>query len=96
MKTLSVLILQMNSLHQVPSYVWLAVALVAVYAVMNYREKFQPEFLDQGNVVRTQEKAKSSYDQSTNAVAIDGRFAAPPIQGMQSPFRVNMFNAFIP
>jgi hypothetical protein len=96
MKTLSVLILQMSWLHQVPTYVWLGVALLVVFVVMKQRSGFQSEFLDQGNVVRTQEKAKSSYDQSTNAVHIDGRFDAPPVQGMESPFRVNMFNSYIP
>ena len=79
-------------------FVYLGAALVLVLIAVGYfgRETFQPEFLDQSNVQRTQAKAKSSYDQSTNAVRPDGRFDAPPIQGMKSPFRVNMWDSYIP
>lgn len=79
-------------------FVYLGAALVLVLIAVGYfgREGYQPEFLEQSNVRRTQAKAKSSYDQSTNAVRPDGRFEAPPIQGMKSPFRVNMFDAYIP
>ncbi len=79
-------------------FVYLGAALLLVLIVVGYfgRETFQPEFLDQSNVERTQAKAKSSYDQSTNAVRPDGRFEAPPIQGMKSPFRVNVWDSYIP
>ncbi len=79
-------------------FVYLGVGLVLVLMAVGYfsRETFQPEFLDQSNVERTQTKAKSSYDQSTNAVRPDGRFEAPPIQGMKSPFRVNIWDSYIP
>lgn len=79
-------------------FVYLGAALVLVLMAVGYfgREGYQPEFLDQSNVQRTQAKAKSSYDQSTNAVRPDGRFEAHPIQGMKSPFRVNMFDSYIP
>lgn len=74
------------------------VGVVVVLAAVSYfsREHYVPEFLDQTNVKRTQEKSVSSYDQSTNAVKINGHFDAPPIQGMESPFRVNQFNSYIP
>jgi hypothetical protein len=80
------------------NFVYLGAALVLVLIAVGYfgRETFQPEFLDQSNVQRTQAKPKSSYDQSTNAVRPDGRFDAPPIQGMKSPFRVNMWDSYIP
>jgi len=84
------------SIHDIPPWVAVAVGLMVVYALIKYTEGFQPEFLDQGNVIRTQETTKSSYAQQTNAVPVDGRFAAPPIQGTESPFRVNMFNSYIP
>ena len=79
-------------------FAYFGAALVLVLMAVRYfgRETFQPEFLDQSNVQRTQAKAKSSYDQSTNAVRPDGRFEAPPIQGMKSPFRVNMWDSYIP
>ena len=86
----------MSWIHNLPPWVAVAVGLMVVYALIKYTEGFQPEFLDQGNVIRTQETAKSSYAQRTNAVPVDGRFAAPPIQGIESPFRVNMFNSYIP
>jgi len=77
--------------------VWLALgfAVLIVYAVMA-RENFVPEFLDQRNVERTQETAVSSYSQRTNSVRPDGRFDAPPIQGVISPFRVNIWDSYIP
>ena len=80
------------------NFVYLGAALVLVLIAVGYfgRETFQPEFLDQSNVQRTQAKAKSSSDQSTNAGRPDGRFDAPPIQGMKSPFRVNMWDSYIP
>jgi hypothetical protein len=79
-------------------FAYLGAALVLVLMAVAYfgREGYQPEFLDQSNVQRTQVKAKSSYDQSTNAVRPDGRFEAPPIQGMKSPFRVNIWDSYIP
>jgi hypothetical protein len=77
--------------------VWLALgfAILIVYGVMA-REHFVPEFLDQRNVERTQETAVSSYSQRTNAVRPDGHFDAPPIQGVISPFRVNVWDSYIP
>jgi hypothetical protein len=77
--------------------VWLALgfAILVVYGVMS-REYFVPEFLDQRNVERTQETAVSSYSQRTNAVRPDGHFDAPPIQGVISPFRVNVWDSYIP
>jgi hypothetical protein len=87
----------MSWYHHVPAWISLAVGLMLAYSLITYvTEGFQPEFLDQGNVVRTQEMANSSYKQQTNAVSVDGSFAAPPIQGVESPFRVNMFNSYIP
>ena len=81
--------------HSLPVYLCLALGAILVYAMIT-REGFQPEFLDQGNVQRTQDTSISSYSQRTNAVRPDGHFSAPPIQGMESPFRVNQFNSYIP
>jgi len=59
------------------------------------QETFVPEFLEQGNVRRTAETANSSYAQQTNHV-----IPTPPqleqIPGLETPFRVNMFNSFQP
>jgi hypothetical protein len=81
--------------HNLPVWLFLAFAALIVYGVMS-RESFVPEFLDQRNVERTQETSVSSYSQRTNSVRPDGRFDAPPIQGMISPFRVNKWDSYIP
>ena len=59
------------------------------------RDTFIPEFLDQGNVKRTAETSTSSYAQQTNHV-IPTPPQPEPILGMETPFRVNMFNSFQP
>jgi hypothetical protein len=59
------------------------------------RETFVPEFLDQGNVKRTAETSTSSYAQQTNHV-IPTPPQPEPILGMETPFRVNMFNSYQP
>ena len=81
--------------HRLPVFLVLALGIMLIYAVIT-REGFQPEFLDQSNVKKTQDMANSSYKQDTNSVRPDGRFAAPPIQGIKSPFRVNVWDAYIP
>jgi hypothetical protein len=81
--------------HKLPVFLVLGLAVMLVYVVVR-REGFQPEFLDQKNVEKTQAMANSSYKQDTNAVRPDGRFDAPPIQGTKSPFRVNVWDAYIP
>jgi len=70
-------------------------ALAVWYLVTRSRESFVPEFLEQSSVRKTASMASSSYKQDTNHFT-----PAPgpnvPIQGTESPFRVNMFNAYIP
>lgn len=58
------------------------------------QETFVPEFLDQSNVKRTAETSSSSYEQKTNHV-MPTRMAAEPIPGVETPFRVNMFNSYM-
>jgi len=97
MKTLSVLSIQMKWKEHLPSIVFLVVAAVIGYAAISgFRQHFVPEFLDQGNVQKTKEMVNSSFKQDTNHVRPDGHFAAPPIQGTESPFRVNMYDSYIP
>lgn len=71
------------------------VLLVWYLASSTTRETFIPEFLDQGNVKRTAQTSTSSYAQQTNHV-----IPTPPqpetILGMETPFRVNMFNSYQP
>lgn len=69
----------------------LAVVILA-FLLMNSREGFVPEFLDQGNVKRTAETRTSSYAQQTNHFQMTPS-PAEPISGQETPFRVNMFNS---
>lgn len=68
--------------------------LLVWYLSTKTQETFVPEFLDQSNVKRTAETAHSSYEQKTNHV-IPTPYAQEPIQGQETPFRVNMFNSFM-
>lgn len=58
------------------------------------KESFVPEFLDQTNVKRTAQTSSSSYAQQTNHM-VPTPYPQDPIQGMETPFRVNMFNSFV-
>jgi hypothetical protein len=58
------------------------------------REQFVPEFLDQGNVKQTAKTGTSSYAQETNHFKLTPP-APEPIDGTQTPFRVNMFNSYM-
>ena len=68
--------------------------LLVWYLSTRTQETFVPEFLDQSNVKRTAETSSSSYDQKTNHV-VPTPYPQDPIQGMETPFRVNMFNSFM-
>jgi hypothetical protein len=71
-------------------------AMVVVYfLITKSREGFAAEFVDHTNARITAENKHSSYAQRTNhSVPVPGPDV--PIQGSQSPFRVNMVQAFIP
>jgi hypothetical protein len=69
--------------------------LVLYLTTKTTRETFVPEFLEQGNVRRTAETATSSYAQQTNHV-IPTRPELEAIPGMETPFRVNMYNSYQP
>jgi hypothetical protein len=76
-----------------PVIIVIGVAILCVFVALN-RESFVPEFLEQSNVKRTFDLKDSHYSQETNHVRPDGRFDAP-LHGSQSPFRVNMVNAYL-
>lgn len=58
------------------------------------KEHFVPEFLDQGNVKQTVKTSSSSYAQETNHFKLTPP-TPEPISGTQTPFRVNMFTAYM-
>ena len=65
---------------------------ILAYVLMNRREGFVPEFLDQGNVKRTADTRTSSYAQQTNHFQMTP-VPAEIVPGKETPFRVNMFNS---
>lgn len=77
------------------AFLGLLVALGAIlYALSNYREPFVPEFLEQGNVKQTSKTKTSSYNQETNHFPkVHG--PVEPIEGTETPFRVNMYNSYM-
>lgn len=77
------------------AFIAVLVGLAVVWYLSQTRESFVPEFLDQGNVKRTAERASSSYAQETNH--FKPTLPQPePIPGIETPFRVNMFTSFMP
>ena len=77
------------------AFLGLLVALgVIMYVLSSYREPFVPEFLDQGNVKQTSKTKSSSYRQETNHFP-KSRGPQEPIPGVETPFRVNMYNSFM-
>ena len=75
-------------------YLLVAMAVLAVVLYMT-RERFQPEFLDKRQVQKTVATENSSYAQQTNHMHY-----APAdmgaIQGIQTPFQVNQYKAYVP
>lgn len=71
-------------------------AAMAVLALVLYatRERFQPEFLDKSQVRKTVAVENSSYAQQTNHMSF-----APAdmgaVSGMQTPFQVNQYKAYV-
>lgn len=70
-----------------------AVGLVS-YVLMQSKETFVPEFLEQGNVKATSETRQSSYAQKTNHFVMTPS-KPEPVPGVETPFRVNMYNSFM-
>lgn len=74
---------------------YLLVAL-AVLAVVLYttRERFQPDFLDKRQVQTTVARENSSYNQQTNHMN-PSPYDMGPVSGMQTPFQVNQYKAYV-
>jgi hypothetical protein len=77
-------------------YILIVVGLLAVWHLtQKTQETFVAEFNDTKNAERTAETSSSSYKQETNHL-----IPTPPlleqIPGLETPFRVNMFNSFQP
>ena len=73
----------------------LSLLALGVVLVMNSKERFQPEFLDKTQVRQTIRNEDSSYAQTTNHMSY-APYSMGPIQGMQTPFQVNQYKAYVP
>jgi hypothetical protein len=76
---------------------WAFLALVIagffIWYILQTRESFVPEFLEQSGVQRTADTASSSYSQQTNHMQ-KGTYQMEPIDGIETPFRVNMYTSY--
>lgn len=73
--------------------VLLGIALVWYLSTRQTQEGFAAEFVDKTNDKRTHETSSSSYAQRTNHLPptpVD----MGPIPGLETPFRVNMYNSY--
>lgn len=75
-------------------YLLIAVVLLTVVLVGVPKEKFQPEFLDKRQVATTVAMEDSSFAQRTNHVH-QAPYSMGPLQGMETPFQVNQYKAYI-
>ena len=75
--------------------VYLLIALVALaFVLYASRERFQPEFEDRRQVEKTVATEDSSYTQQTNHIQY-GPANMGSIQGMETPFQVNQYKAYV-
>jgi predicted membrane protein len=76
-------------------WLMLAVAMILVGLVLfTSRERFQPEFLDKRQVDKTVSRERSSYAQETNHMS-PSSVNLGPLQGMETPFQVNQYKAYV-
>jgi hypothetical protein len=68
--------------------------LVLALVTMKSTEKFQPEFLDKAQVRKTIAVEDSSYRQTTNHVD-PAPYSMGPIEGIETPFRVNQYTSYV-
>jgi len=58
------------------------------------KERFQPEFLDRTQIAKTIAVQDSSYDQTTNHLE-PSAYSSGPIDGVETPFQVNQYRAYV-
>lgn len=73
----------------------IAVGALVWYLVSRNREGFAKEFVDRSNEEKTDMTRVSSYKQQTNHFKPTEAPYEPP-GGMETPFRVNQYNSYIP
>ena len=78
------------------AWIFLVAAMILIgFVLFNTTERFQPEFLDKRQVIKTLKVEDSSYEQMTNHMD-PAPFSMGPIQGTPTPFRVNQYTASVP
>jgi hypothetical protein len=76
---------------------WLFLALavlVIAFVMLQSRERFQPEFVDKTQVRKTVAVEDSSFHQTTNHVD-PAPYSLGPVVGVETPFQVNQYRAFV-
>jgi len=68
--------------------------LLCLFVIPN-REGFSKEFVDRSNEEKTDQTRVSSYRQETNHFKPTLPLQEPP-SGMETPFRVNQYNSYVP
>ena len=75
--------------------VWLLIGMAVLgFVLYATRERFQPEFLDKRQVAKTVASEDSHYSQTTNHMN-PTPFSMGSTPGMQTPFQVNQYKAYI-
>ena len=75
------------------AWIFLVVAMILIgFVLWKTTEKFQPEFLDKRQVMKTVAVEDSSYEQMTNHVD-PAPYTLGPIAGVETPFQVNQYRA---
>jgi hypothetical protein len=78
------------------AFVAVGVGLVAIWYVLKSREGFVAEFVDRSNEEKTDKTRISSYAQETNHFKMMPPQDLPPLGGIETPYRVNAYNSFVP
>lgn len=73
----------------------IAVVVIAYILLAQPFARPTPQFEDRRQVVRTVATEDSSYAQTTNHMSY-GPVRMGPIQGMETPFQVNQYKAYVP
>jgi hypothetical protein len=85
-------------LNQMKNWAFVAVivGLAIIWYVLKTREGFAAEFVDRSNEQKTDQTRVSSFAQETNHFKMMPSQDIPPVGGIETPFRVNAYNSFVP
>jgi hypothetical protein len=78
------------------AFVAVGVGLVVIWYVLKSREGFAAEFTDRSAEQKTDQTRVSSFAQETNHFKMMPSQEIPTVGGIETPFRVNAYNSFVP